>query len=73
MNSEEKEMLKEGNKSIWRFWKSILYTLGIIIFASSILSFLPITTEGFYFIMFCILLFVIFYCTFTILDEIRKR
>ncbi|SFN95526.1 hypothetical protein [Proteiniclasticum ruminis] len=73
MNSEEREMLKEGNKSIWRFWKSVLYTLGTLFAAAIPLSIIPITPEGLYFVLFLIVLVVIFYCTFTILDEIRKR
>lgn len=73
MNSTEKEMLKEGNKSIWRFWKSVLYTLGTIFAAAIPLSIIPVTTEGLYFALFLIVIAVIFYCTFTILDELKKR
>ncbi len=83
MVNTEKEMLNNHNKFIKKVLKSLLYTFFILVFSMWGLSFLiqlvlgDMTVEqsnAWGIISVCIgIVFTMFYCTFTIIDEIRRK
>lgn len=77
MNMTEKEVEEYNRNIIKRILKSILYTFALIFFINLILMFISSILgdmpEAFLYIgMFLTLIFTMFYCTLTIIDEIKK-
>jgi len=76
MSLDEKQ-IEEYNKEIMRrIFNSILATCTILFFMSLISivisQFIPISDNLLFISLFIIFIFIIFYCTFTILDKIEK-
>lgn len=78
MNRTENEMLRNNKKILLRVYKSIAYTAITILIAIIGIQFLlfPLLKNDIFSIvsaMFITIILLIFYCTFTIVDEIRKN
>lgn len=78
MNKTENEMLKKNNKILLRAYKSIAYAVITILIAIPVVQFLlfPLLQDDIMSIvsaMFIATIIIIFYSTFTIVDEIRKN
>jgi len=79
MNKKDKEILDYNNKLMKKILKSLLYTLAIFFFSSwgvyGVTSLIFSSMSDTWFIIsFAIgIIFTIFFCTFTILDEIKKN
>ena len=83
MKSTEKEMINSSDQFMKKVLRSLLYTFFIFIFSMWGIGFLiqlpfgDMTVEqsnAWAIISVCIgIIFTIFYCTFTIIEEIRKK
>lgn len=76
MDDKEKEILEQNNRFFKKLLKSVLYTFFIVLFIMYVLSFVfqLIFGDDFLIISLCIaIICTMFYCTMTIIEEIRKN
>lgn len=83
MDKEEKEMLEDHNTLVKKILKSLLYTFFVFIFSlwgiyaliANVFHNLSVEQSNTWAIIsICIgIIFTLFFCTFTILDEIKKN
>lgn len=78
MNNEDKKIVEYNDKLMKKILKSVLFTFYILLFTIFIVFFISdliFHDENFSIIIsFCIsIIFTIFYCTITIIDEIKKN
>ncbi|WP_406242031.1 hypothetical protein ACF3M2_14075 [Tissierella carlieri] len=78
MDDKDKEILEYNNKFMKKILKSALYTFFICILTmfgiNLIFDLIFQGSDTSFIISFCIgIIFTVFYCTFTIIEEIRKE